>query len=176
MLGDAVGCRVLRTVITESFAGTAAMGIGTVFYKGSLAPSIDANLGGQPYVARGRLALARAFHAKGDFARSLEQARAAAADARRLDMPGVLWDAESLLEQGAAATRFKDPLTAREREIARLVAVGLSNKEVASKLVLSERTVESHVRNILTKTNLRSRTELTRWVLQTHQRRGPFYR
>jgi DNA-binding CsgD family transcriptional regulator len=193
MLGDAVSCRVLRTVISESFAGTVAMGVGTVFYKGSLARwlgeldvvcgdyddaiahlreglVIDANLGAQPYVARGRLALARAFHAKGDLARSIELARAAVADARRLDMPGVLGDAESLLEEAAAATRLTDPLTAREREIARLVAKGLSNKEVASKLVLSERTVESHVRSILTKTSLRSRTELTRWILQTHDR------
>jgi DNA-binding NarL/FixJ family response regulator len=37
---------------------------------------------------------------------------------------------------------------------------------VADRLVLSERTVESHVRNRLTKTGLRSHTELTRWVLQ----------
>ena len=59
---------------------------------------------------------------------------------------------------------------AREREVAELVAQALSNKEVASKLVLSERTVESHVRNILTKTGLRSRTELTRWILQSHTR------
>jgi len=190
MLGDAVGCRVLRNVISESFAGTVAMGVGTVFYKGSLARwlgeldvacgdfeeaianlaeglAVDANLGAQPYVARGRLALARAFHAKGDQTRSIEQARAAAADARRLDMPGVLGNAESLLADAAAATSAKDPLTSREREIAQLVAEGLSNKAVATKLVLSERTVESHVRNILTKTNLRSRTELTRWVLQT---------
>jgi DNA-binding CsgD family transcriptional regulator len=192
-LGDTVGCRVLRSFISESFAGTAAVGIGTVFYKGSLARwlgeldvvcgdyedaiahldeglVVDANLGAQPYVARGRLALARAFRAKGDLRRSIEQARAAAGDARRLDMPGVLGDAESLLAEAAAATSLKDPLTTREREIAGLVAEGLSNREVASKLVLSERTVESHVRNILTKTGFRSRTELTRWVLQTHNR------
>ena len=181
MLGDAVGCRVLRTVISESFADTVAMGIGTVFYKGSLARwlgeldvacgdyeeavvhleeglAVDAMLDAQPYVARGRLSSARAFYATGDLARSSEEARAAAADARRLDMPGVLRDAEALLRKLVAGTQSPDPLTAREREVAELVAQALSNKEVASKLVVSERTVESHVRNILTKTGLRSRT------------------
>jgi len=80
-------------------------------------------------------------------------------------MPGVLRDAEFLLAELAPGTQSPDPLTAREREVAELVAQALSNKEVASKLVLSERTVESHVRNILMKTGLRSRTELTRWIL-----------
>jgi DNA-binding CsgD family transcriptional regulator len=193
MLGDAVGCRALRTVISESFADTVAVGIGTVFYKGSLARwlgeldvvcgdyeeavahledglAVDAMLDAQPYVARGRLNLARAFYATGNLTRSSEEAQAAAADARRLDMPGVLRDTESLLRKLGAANQSPDPLTAREREVAELVAQALSNKEVASKLVLSERTVESHMRNIFTKTGLRSRTELTRWILQSHTR------
>ena len=126
----------------------------------------DAMLGARPCVARGRLGLARALRATGDLARATELAGAAAAEARRLDMPGPLRDAESLLAEIGAAARSADPLTAREREVAELVAQALSNREVASTLVLSERTVESHVRNILTKTGLRSRTELTRWVLQ----------
>jgi ATP/maltotriose-dependent transcriptional regulator MalT len=155
MLGDAVGCRVLRTFISESFADTVAMGIGTVFYTGSLARwrgeldvacgdyeeavvhleeglAVDAMLDAQPYVARGRLSLARAFYATGDLARSSEEARAAAADAQRLDMPGVLRDAEALLRKLAAGTQSPDPLTAREREVAELVAQALSSKEVAA--------------------------------------------
>ena len=76
-------------------------------------------------------------------------------------MPGVLRDAEALLRKLVAGTQSPDPLTAREREVAELVAQALSNKEVASKLVVSEHTVESHVRNILTKTGLRSRTALS---------------
>ena len=64
----------------------------------------------------------------------------------------------------AGKARAQDPLT--DREVLALVAEALTNREVAAALVLSERTVESHVRRILAKTGLSSRTELTRWYLQ----------
>lgn len=50
-------------------------------------------------------------------------------------------------------------LTAREREILRLVAEGRSNKEIAAELVISERTARTHVSNMLGKLNLTSRTQ-----------------
>jgi DNA-binding NarL/FixJ family response regulator len=56
------------------------------------------------------------------------------------------------------------PLTGREREIARLVATGHTNREVAEQLVLSTKTVEAHLRNIYAKLGVRSRVELTRKV------------
>jgi DNA-binding NarL/FixJ family response regulator len=60
----------------------------------------------------------------------------------------------------AAAT--PDGLTAREREIADLIAAGRTNREVAGQLVLSTRTIEAHVRNIYAKLGVRSRVELAR--------------
>ena len=53
-------------------------------------------------------------------------------------------------------------LTAREREIAMLVADGRTNREVAEQLVLSAKTIEAHLRNIYAKLGLRSRVELAR--------------
>src|SRR5262249_9198954 len=127
---------------------------------------VDSMLGARPYVAHGRLGLPRALDATGGLPRAVGPARAAAADAPRRDLPGVWRAADTFLTGAAATARAEDPLTAREREVAELVAQALSNREVARTLVLSERTVESHVRSILAKTGLTSRTELTRWYLQ----------
>jgi len=60
------------------------------------------------------------------------------------------------------ATSGDGDLTAREREIAELVAAGRTNREVAAQLVLSERTIEAHLRNVYAKLGVRSRVELTR--------------
>ncbi len=55
-------------------------------------------------------------------------------------------------------------LTARELEVARLVAQGKSNRAIAETLIVSERTAESHVTNILLKLNLTSRTQIAAWA------------
>jgi DNA-binding CsgD family transcriptional regulator len=61
------------------------------------------------------------------------------------------------------------PLTAREAEIAELVAAGRTNREIADQLVLSSRTIEAHLRNIYGKLDLRSRVELAREVQRTER-------
>ncbi|MFE3238441.1 response regulator transcription factor, partial [Kitasatospora indigofera] len=53
-------------------------------------------------------------------------------------------------------------LTRREREIAGLVAKGMPNKEIAAKLVISPRTVEAHVQNVLSKFGFTSRSQIVR--------------
>jgi len=57
-----------------------------------------------------------------------------------------------------------DRLSAREREVMRLIARGYSYREVASELFISIKTVESHVSAVLRKLQLSSRHELTRWA------------
>lgn len=57
-------------------------------------------------------------------------------------------------------------LTCREREVARLVAQGLTNRRISLELALSERTVDTHVRNILKKLGVESRTGLAAWVAE----------
>jgi DNA-binding NarL/FixJ family response regulator len=59
-----------------------------------------------------------------------------------------------------------DELTAREREVLRLIARGYRYKEIASALHLSVKTVETHVSNVLRKLQLSSRHELTRWAAE----------
>jgi predicted ATPase/DNA-binding CsgD family transcriptional regulator len=61
-------------------------------------------------------------------------------------------------------------LTPRQWEIAQLVAEGLSNKEIAERLVISARTAEGHVEHILTTLGFRSRAQVSAWVIdQRHQ-------
>ena len=62
-----------------------------------------------------------------------------------------------------AADLRADGLTERERQVAALIAQGLSNKQIAAHLVISSRTAESHVRHILNKLGLDSRIQIATW-------------
>jgi DNA-binding CsgD family transcriptional regulator len=64
------------------------------------------------------------------------------------------------------------PLTRRQWEVADLVAQGLTDREIAARLVISPRTAESHVEQILTRLGFRSRAQIAAWTA-TQQRRGP---
>ena len=64
------------------------------------------------------------------------------------------------------ATDGETQLTRREEEVAVLVARGLSNREIAKSLVISQRTAESHVANILTKEGFTSRAQIAAWIAE----------
>jgi DNA-binding CsgD family transcriptional regulator len=64
----------------------------------------------------------------------------------------------------AVKTQPRPILTRRQLEIGRLIADGLSNRQIAARLFLSERTVETHVTNILNKLGLGSRIQISRWM------------
>lgn len=57
-------------------------------------------------------------------------------------------------------------LTPTEIKVVQFVARGMANREIASELLVSQRTVESHVSNMLGKTGLNNRTELARWAIE----------
>ncbi|MDH6280090.1 protein kinase domain-containing protein [Prescottella agglutinans] len=64
-------------------------------------------------------------------------------------------------------------LTKRERQIAELVAEGLTNKEIATRLVISPRTAEGHVEHIRTKLDFASRAQIAAWVVERKQAGNP---
>ncbi len=145
---------------------------------GLFADAVIANnrIGATPFVALSRLGWARALRCRavdhagaavrslGDLRLAGDLAHQAAAEFRRLGMPGPLHVADQFLSQLVVDIRRDDPLTGREAEIAGLIAEDLTNREIADRLVVSERTVESHVRNILAKLNLTRRIEIARWI------------
>jgi ATP/maltotriose-dependent transcriptional regulator MalT len=65
---------------------------------------------------------------------------------------------------GAARDRYGG-LTSREREVAALIGMGVSNRDIASRLVMSERTVETHTGHIRDKLHLTSRLQVARWAM-----------
>ena len=76
------------------------------------------------------------------------------------------------LATGAAARPVRDdstPLTARETQVAALVAEGLTNLEIAKRLKMADRTADAHVEHIRNKLGLRSRSQIAVWA---HDRLG----
>jgi non-specific serine/threonine protein kinase len=73
---------------------------------------------------------------------------------------------ETVAAEPATSSAGRSLLTRREEQIARLLAEGLSNKDIAQRLVISQRTAETHVANVLSKLGLSSRTQVASWVLQ----------
>ena len=55
----------------------------------------------------------------------------------------------------------------REREVAALIAQGKSNGEIADELVVSKRTVETHIAHILSKLGFTNRAQIVRWAIET---------
>ncbi|MDI9918344.1 protein kinase [Rhodococcus sp. IEGM 1379] len=95
---------------------------------------------------------------------------------RLMGMDGAV--AYALGRQSPDATRTAGQsadLTKREREVADLVAQGLTNKQIAAKLVISLRTAQGHVEHVLTKLGFTSRAQIAVWVVEQAQNepRGP---
>jgi non-specific serine/threonine protein kinase len=85
-----------------------------------------------------------------------------------MNMKPALQRARALRETVApAVASASETLTVREREIASLIADGLSNHDIAERLVITQGTVEVHVKHILSKLGLRSRVQVAAWAAGT---------
>ena len=98
----------------------------------------------------------------GDAARAHSLAADCACRATTLGMPPFAARAQQLADRlGQVPAK---PLTPREREVAELVGQGLTNREIAARLYLSERTAQNHVQHILTKLDLSNRSQIVVWL------------
>jgi DNA-binding NarL/FixJ family response regulator len=70
------------------------------------------------------------------------------------------------MASGAPGDDALGGLARREADVARLIAEGLSNKQIGARLFISERTVDSHVRSILNKLGFNSRAQIAGWVVR----------
>lgn len=96
--------------------------------------------------------------------------RAETARLRLGDRVGIGPDAELTVGRPASAlegTQQPGRLTKRELEVARLVAKGMTNAQVAEELGVKPRTVASHLDNVYSRLNLSGRADLTRWLFET---------
>jgi len=97
---------------------------------------------------------------RGDIEQAVELAGRAAHLAARLGMAPWRARAEALIERASP----HDQLTRREREVAALVAEGITNRQIAEALFISERTAQTHVQHILNKLGFSSRSQIAAWV------------
>lgn len=109
-----------------------------------------------------RLELARVLarrSAPGDHSRARRLAAEAGRQAAALGMPPIAAQAHRLIDR-LDSSRTALPLTPREREVAQLVAEGMTNRQIAARLFLSERTAQNHVQHILDKLGLPNRSQI----------------
>ncbi|WP_328530880.1 response regulator transcription factor [Nocardioides sp. NBC_00368] len=111
---------------------------------------------------RARLLTGRALAEAGDTESSRRELEAARTVFRQIGARPAADEAEALL----APASLPAGLTAREAEVLRLVASGRSNAQIATDLVLSEKTVARHLSNIFTKLDVRSRTAATAFAYE----------
>lgn len=87
---------------------------------------------------------------------------------QRLSLERAVALAEDVLRKTAAAQQTRqqlERLTPREREVASLIAQAKSNDEIAAELVISKRTVETHITRIRAKLDFSERTQIVRWAI-----------
>ena len=139
--------------IRAALPGTQALVLTTYADDESLFPALQAG--------------ARGYLTKAASAEEIEQAiKAVAAGRTHLDPAVQRRLVDAVVSSSVPAAAPPDDLTAREVEILRLIAAGLSNGEIAAALVVSGATVKTHVNHIFAKTGARDRAQAVRYAYE----------
>jgi DNA-binding NarL/FixJ family response regulator len=126
----------------------------------------DAN-GARGYAVQARVELAAALarrQAPGDLSAAQAVLDAAAGEAGPLGMVPFTKRIAALRARTPAAAGADSPLSPRELGVARLVARGLTNKQIGETLFVSERTAENHFQHILVKLAFSNRSQIAAWA------------
>jgi predicted ATPase/DNA-binding CsgD family transcriptional regulator len=114
-----------------------------------------------------RMAATRARLGNVAFAAALAEGRGMALEqAIEYALAPIDTDTAKAAERGIPARKHMGLLTPREREVAALIARGLTNREIASSLVIAERTADAHVQHILNKLGFNTRAQIAAWVVE----------
>lgn len=139
---------------------------------------VATKFGAKSVLSRAHLAVGNLYRVQGhkaeaeqEFAAARQQLEAMAVTIPQADLRAnfltrtqAWFPGTSPISERQAAKREFGGLTARERDVAALVGQGKSNREIAAALVLGERTVETHVGNILSKLGFTSRAQIAVWA------------
>ena len=128
--------------------------------------------GAQGFVAQARFHLASALLARGgpdDHDRAQSNARDADSLVVALGMAAYADRTRALLAQLDRSGVQPGALSPREAEVATLVADGLTNRQIAERLFISERTAQNHVQHILTKLGFATRSQIAAWRVRTNE-------
>ena len=188
-LAAAVYARLLPHARLNVSAGAAGLYGSVSRYLGMLAATLERwdeaaeryeqaieyerRMGARPSVVRSQIAYAEMLlraSRVGDLVHARDLLETAIAGSRELGMVPWQEHATRLVKDLEGRVVSDHPLSSRELEVAALVAEGLSNRAIAGRLHLSERTAESHIKNICDKLGFNSRSQVAAW---TAARRTP---
>jgi predicted ATPase/DNA-binding CsgD family transcriptional regulator len=162
-VGDQVGTALCLDALAWIAAsrGQAARAAGLLGAAAAARNAIPATLP-EPLAAHGEAAVRRARAALGEASFTEHFARGQAMPAGLAVALAMKEPAPAAVDRPASAAPAR--LTPRECEVAALIAEGLSNREIAGRLVISVRTAESHVQHIMAKLGLTARTQIAAWA------------
>jgi len=121
------------------------------------------------YAVQASAELAAVLVRRGDFSRARAVLDRTAGEASRLGMVPFTERIDQLRARLPASAGADSPLSPRELEVARLVARGLTNKQIGEALFVSERTAENHVQHILVKLGFSNRSQIAAWAAAGHE-------